>query len=584
MRNKQSSAQLVTLRRVLQYLKRDRKWIVSTLILAAVTVALTLYIPIMIGNALDCIESAGNVDFSTVTQILIIIGSSAALTAVLQWSMSILNNRITYEAVARIRNQAFRKLARLPLSYLDTQPAGDIVSRMISDVDQFADGLLLGFTQLFTGILTILGTLIFMLTIHLGITLTVILLTPLSLFVASFIAKHTYAMFSKQAALRAGQTAMINETVAGQKVVQAFGHEAKIMEQFDDSNDRLSDAALKATFFSSLTNPCTRFVNALVYAAVALTGSLAAIRGTITVGGLSCFLSYANQYTKPFNEISGVITELQNAIACADRIFALIDLPEETENSDDAISLFHAEGNVRFSHVSFSYVPERPLITDCNLNVKPGQHIAIVGPTGSGKTTLINLLMRFYDVNDGDICLDDTSIYSLQRKALRSNYGMVLQETFLKSGTVFENVAYGKENATLEEVMEACRKVKAHSFIMRLPEGYDTQITENGSELSQGERQLLCIARVMVNLPNILILDEATSSIDTRTEMMIQNASNAMMQDRTTFIVAHRLSTIREADMIMVMKNGRIAEMGDHESLLRKRGFYYLLYNSQFEN
>ncbi len=583
MRNKQSSAQLVTLRRVLQYLKRDRKWIVSTLILAAVTVALTLYIPIMIGNALDCIESAGNVDFSTVTQILIIIGSSAALTAVLQWSMSILNNRITYEAVARIRNQAFRKLARLPLSYLDTQPAGDIVSRMISDVDQFADGLLLGFTQLFTGILTILGTLIFMLTIHLGITLTVILLTPLSLFVASFIAKHTYAMFSKQAALRAEQTAMITETVAGQKVVQAFGHEAKIMEQFDDSNDRLSDAALKATFFSSLTNPCTRFVNALVYAAVALTGSLAAIRGTITVGGLSCFLSYANQYTKPFNEISGVITELQNAIACADRIFALIDLPEETENSDDAISLFHAEGNVRFSHVSFSYVPERPLITDCNLNVKPGQHIAVVGPTGCGKTTLINLIMRFYDVNKGAILLDQIDLRQLTRESLRDQIGMVLQETWLKHATVRDNIRFGMPNATDEEVIAAAKAAHAHSFIRQLPSGYDTVISDKSGALSQGQRQLLCIARLMLALPPMLILDEATSSIDTRTEQKIQSAFNRMMEGRTAFIVAHRLSTIRSADLILVMRDGHIVEQGTHDSLLRKNGFYATLYQSQFQ-
>ena len=581
---KQRSVQTETLRRVWQYLRTDKRYIISALVLAAVSVVLTLWIPILVGKALDHIRGVSDVDMDAVTRILVTVGIAAAVTALAQWFMSQLNNRITYRAVERIRNEAFRKLMRLPLSYLDAHAAGDIVSRMISDVDQFADGLLLGFTQLFTGILTILGTLIFMLMLHPGITLVVILLTPLSLFVAAFIAKRTYSMFQTQAALRAKQTALINETVSGQKIVQAFGHEQQIMAQFDEGNDALSSAALKATFFSSLTNPCTRFVNALVYASVALTGSLAAMRGAISVGGLTCFLSYANQYTKPFNEISGVITELQNAIACADRLFTLLDLPEESAEPADAVTLTDASGAIRFCDVDFSYVPERPLITHCNLDIKPGQRVAIVGPTGCGKTTLINLIMRFYDVTGGAIRMDGTDLRQITRSSLRGEIGMVLQETWLKTATVRENLCMGMPEATEAQMIAAAKAAHAHSFIMQLPQGYDTVISDRSGALSQGQRQLLCIARLMLSLPPMLILDEATSSIDTRTEQKIQSAFGKMMQGRTSFIVAHRLSTIRSADLILVMQSGNIVEQGTHSELLALGGFYAQLHEAQFRH
>ncbi|MBR3269249.1 MAG: ABC transporter ATP-binding protein [Oscillospiraceae bacterium] len=571
-----------TLRRILHDLKHERKWIIATLLLAAVTVALTLYVPILIGQAIDRIEGQGTVDFSAVTRILITVGGSVLVTSLAQWLMSLFHNKITYETVEELRNRAIEHIQVLPLSYLDTKPTGDTVSRMISDVDQFADGLLLGFTQLFTGILTILGTLLFMFFLHPGITLVVILLTPLSLIVAALIAKYTYAMFRLQAEYRAEQTAMIHETVSNQKTVQAFGHEAETMQEFDEINGRLSDAARKATFFSSLTNPCTRFVNALVYAAVGLTGSLAAIRGAITVGQLSCFLSYANQYTKPFNEISGVVTELQNAIACAARMYALIDEPAEIPDAPDAEILKNAEGNVGFRDISFSYTPEKPLISHCSLSIRSGQRVAIVGPTGCGKTTLINLIMRFYDVSDGAILVDGTDLRSITRHSLRENIGMVLQETWLKKATVRDNIRMGQPDATEEQVIAAAKAAHAHSFIKRLPQGYDTVIDDRNGALSQGQRQLLCIARVMLALPPMLILDEATSSIDTRTELKVQSAFQKMMQGRTSFIVAHRLSTIQEADLILVMKDGQIIEQGTHESLLEKGGFYANLYQSQF--
>ena len=543
---------------------------------------LTLYVPILIGRAIDKIEGAGQVDFSALTRILVTVGGSVAVTALSQWIMSIIHNKITFEVVEDIRNRAISRIEQLPLSYLDRQPIGVTVSRMISDVDQFADGLLMGFTQLFTGLLTIIGTLAFMLSIHSGITLVVFVMTPLSLFVAAFIAKRTYSMFRLQAETRAEQTAVINETITNQKVVQAFGHETDTMAQFDEINERLAAASLKATFYSSLTNPCTRFVNALVYAAVGLTGALAAIRGTITVGQLSCFLSYANQYTKPFNEISGVVTELQNALACADRVFALIDEPTETPDADDAITLEHAEGAVRFDDISFSYTKERPLISHCSVNVQPGQRVAIVGPTGCGKTTLINLIMRFYDVDDGAVRIDGTDLRGITRHSLRGQLGMVLQDTWLKAATVRENIRIGKPGATDEEIIAAAKAAHAHSFIRRLPHGYDTVISDKSGALSQGQRQLLCIARLMLCLPPILILDEATSSIDTRTEQKIQSAFQKMMQGRTSFIVAHRLSTIREADLILVMKDGQIIEQGNHTSLLEQNGFYAELYRAQF--
>ena len=579
---KEQSVRVDTIKRVLHDLAGYKIWLIMTLLLAVVTVALTLYVPILIGRAIDRIESAGNVDFSAVTRILLTIGISVAVTALAQWIMSIAHNKITYEVIEDIRNRAIERIEHLPLSYLDSHPTGVTVSRMISDVDQFADGLLMGFTQLFTGILTILGTLIFMLSIHPAITLVVIVMTPLSLFVAAFIAKRTYSMFRVQAETRAEQTAIINETVTNQKIVQAFGHEAEMMRDFDEINGRLADASLKATFYSSLTNPCTRFVNALVYAAVGLTGALAAIRGSISVGQLSCFLSYANQYTKPFNEISGVMTELQNALACADRIFSLIDEPTEIPDAPDAAVLTAVRGEVQFDDIAFSYVPERPLIEHCSIQVKPGQRVAIVGPTGCGKTTLINLIMRFYDVNAGGIRIDGHDLRNVTRDSLRQNIGMVLQETWLKAATVRENIRMGKPDATDAEIIEAAKAAHAHSFIKRLPQGYDTVISDKSGALSQGQRQLLCIARLMLCLPPMLILDEATSSIDTRTELKIQSAFQKMMQGRTSFIVAHRLSTIREADLILVMKDGHIIEQGDHDSLLREGGFYAELYQSQF--
>ena len=578
MAERTSGLQTKTLRRVLHDLRRYKLWLVLTLLLSVVTVALTLYVPILVGRAIDRIEGAGNVDFSAVTRILVTVAVSVGVTALAQWGMSILNNKITFEVVEDIRNRAIDRIEHLPLSYLDSRPTGDTVSRMISDVDQFADGLLLGFTQLFTGALTILGTLCFMLSIHPGITLTVIVLTPLSLFAAAFIAKRTYSMFQVQAETRAEQTARINEIIPHQKVVQAFGHEADTMAEFDEINERLAAASLKATFYSSLTNPCTRFVNALVYAAVGLTGAVAAIHGRISVGELSCFLSYANQYTKPFNEISGVVTELQNALACADRIYALIDEAPEMPDAPEAAVLRDAAGAVLFDDISFSYTPERPLIEHCSVNVEPGQRVAIVGPTGCGKTTLINLIMRFYDVNDGAIRIDGRDLRDVTRESLRQNIGMVLQETWLKNATVRENLRMGMPEATDEQIIAAAKAAHAHSFIKRLPQGYDTVISDKSGALSQGQRQLLCIARLMLCLPPMLILDEATSSIDTRTELKIQSAFGKMMQGRTSFIVAHRLSTIREADLILVMRDGQIIEQGNHETLLAQNGFYAELY------
>lgn len=582
MAEQHQSGRMLTIRRILHDLTHYSKWLILTLLLAVVTVALTLLVPILIGKAIDCIISAGNVDLDAVTKILLTVGVSVAVTALAQWIMSIIHNKITYEVIEDIRNRAIDRIEHLPLAYLDRQPTGVTVSRMISDVDQFADGLLMGFTQLFTGILTILGTLIFMLNIHPAITLVVIVMTPLSLFAAAFISKRTYSMFRVQAEARAEQTAIINETITNQKVIQAFAHEAETMRDFDEINGRLADASLKATFFSSLTNPCTRFVNALIYAAVGLTGALAAIRGTISIGQLSCFLSYANQYTKPFNEISGVITELQNALACADRIFALIDEAAEIPDAPDAAELTQAKGNVEFQDISFSYVPERPLISHCSISVQSGQRVAIVGPTGCGKTTLINLIMRFYDVNDGAICIDGNDIRYLTRDSLRQNLGMVLQETWLKNATVRDNIRMGKPDADDAEIIAAAKAAHAHSFIKRLPQGYDTVISDKNGALSQGQRQLLCIARLMLCLPPMLILDEATSSIDTRTELKIQSAFGKMMQGRTSFIVAHRLSTVQEADLILVMKDGQIIEQGNHDSLLQKNGFYAKLFKSQF--
>ena len=582
MDKKETGVQMQTLRRVLQDLKHDWFRLVLTLLLAVLTVALTLWVPILVGNAIDGIKGAGLVDFDAVTRILLTIGISVAVTALAQWVMSIVQNKIVYEVVEDIRNRAIERLEHLPLAYFDSHPTGVTISRMISDVDQFADGLLMGFTQLFTGVLTIIGTLIMMLRIHPGITVVVFVMTPLSLFVAAFIAKRTYTMFRVQAETRAAQTAMINETITNQKVVQAFGHEQLTMDEFDAVNRELETASRKATFYSSLTNPCTRFVNALVYAAVGVTGALAAIRGSISVGQLSTFLSYANQYTKPFNEISGVVTELQNALACADHVYALIDEAAESPDQPDALELQQAEGTVRFDDISFSYTPERPLISHCSIDVRPGQRVAIVGPTGCGKTTLINLIMRFYDVNDGAIRIDGHDLRDLTRSSLRTQIGMVLQETWLKAATVRENIRMGMPDATDEQVIAAAKAAHAHSFIKRLPQGYDTVISDKNGALSQGQRQLLCIARVMLCLPPMLILDEATSSIDTRTEQKIQSAFQKLMQGRTSFIVAHRLSTIQEADLILVMKDGQIIEQGNHESLLRLGGFYANLHQSQF--
>ena len=578
---KEHGTQTGTLRKVMHYLKRY--WLLMTLsiLFAGLTVAMTLYIPILVGRAVDLIVGPGAVDFAGIARILKEGCVIILATALLQWLMNMINNKITYQVVRDVRNEAFEKIQELPLRYLDRHPSGEVVSRIIADVDQFADGLLMGFTQLFTGAATILGTLVFMLTINVWITLLVVVLTPLSLFVAKFIATHTYDMFRLQSETRAEQTGLIDEMIGSQKVVQAFAMEERIQEQFDEIDRRLEKCSLKAIFYSSLTNPGTRFVNNLVYACVALAGALAAIGGVMTVGGLSTFLSYANQYTKPFNDISSVVTELQNSLACAARIFELIEEPSQIADAADAEELKGAAGQVELEHVYFSYVKEKPLIEDLNLSVKPGQRIAIVGPTGCGKTTLINLLMRFYDVDEGSIRMDGKDIRHLTRKSLRSAYGMVLQDTWLKSGTIRENILMGKPDATEEEMIRAAKEAHADSFIRRLPAGYDTVIQEDGGSLSQGQKQLLCISRVMLCLPPVLILDEATSSIDTRTEIRIQKAFQRMMEGRTSFVVAHRLSTIRESDVILVMKDGHIIEQGNHEELLRKNGFYAKLYNSQ---
>jgi len=570
------------LARVLRYIRPHLAKLAASLVLALVIVALTLYVPILVGRAIDCIIGPGQVDFDTLKNVLLLIAGCVIVTAAAQWLQSELNNRVTYDAVRDIRRDAFAHIQQLPLSYLDGHPTGDIVSRMIADVDTFADGLLMGFTQFFTGVMTILGTLIFMLTLSPMITLVVVLITPVSLLVANFIAKSTHDMFVLQSKTRGEQTALIDEALHEQKLVQAFAREDETLAQFDEINERLRDCSLRAVFFSSLTNPCTRFVNSLVYAAVALTGALAAIRGTLTIGGLSSFLSYANQYTKPFNEISGVITELQNALACAGRIFQLIDEPAQAPDPAQDRAFDRIRGEVEIKDVSFSYTPDRPLIEDFSLKVAPGQRVAIVGPTGCGKTTMINLLMRFYDVNSGEIRIDCRETRSLARRSLRRNIGMVLQDTWLAAGTIRDNIAMGKPDATEAEIIAAAKAAHAHGFIRRLPEGYNTVIRENGAGLSQGQKQLLCIARVMLCLPPMLILDEATSSIDTRTEMKIQDAFATMMQGRTSFIVAHRLSTIQSADVILVMREGRIIEQGTHQELLKKGGFYAELHQAQF--
>ena len=574
--------QMTVLKKVLRRIRRYWGSLIASLILATIYVVMTLYIPILVGNAIDCIVDAGRVDFAAMSFSLRGVVICAAVAAASQWLMSELNNRMTYQVTRDIRNEAFRHIQKLPLSYLDAHPQGDIVSRVIADVDTFADGLLMGFTQLFTGIMTILGTLLFMLRIHWGIALVVVCITPLSLLVANFIATRTYSMFRLQTVTRGEQTGLIDETIGNIKVVRAFGHEDASMEQFDEINGRLQKASLKAIFFSSLVNPCTRFVNSVVYAGVGLTGALIAIGGGISVGNLTSFLNYANQYTKPFNEISGVVTELQNALACAGRVFELIEAPERSPEPENPQRPEAVQGSVEIHNLKFSYVPEKPLIDDFNLSVKPGQRIAIVGPTGCGKTTFINLLMRFYDPDGGEILLDGVNTRHMRRDDLRHCVGMVLQDTWLKAGTIRENIAMGKPDATEEEILAAAKQAHAHSFIRRLPEGYDTVISENGGNLSQGQKQLLCIARVMLCLPPMLFLDEATSSIDTRTEIKIQKAFDTMMQGRTSFIVAHRLSTIREADVILVMKDGHIVEQGKHEELLKKQGFYAKLYQSQF--
>lgn len=573
-----------TVKRVLTYLGSYRIHLALSLLLAAASVAFTLYVPIRIGRAVDAVVGKGAVDFSALLRHLAVAGAFALAAALLQWIMSVINNKITYEVVRDIRSDAMKHIQELPLSYLDSHAYGDIVSRVIADVDQFADGLLMGFTNFFTGVVTILGTLLFMLLLHPTITLVVVLLTPLSLFAARFIAKHTYQMFRLQSSTRGEQTAIIEEMIGNQRIVQAFSHEEKALEAFDEVNDRLAACSLQATFYSSLTNPTTRFVNSTVYAAVALTGAFAAIGGSITVGGLSCFLSYAGQYAKPFNEISGVITELQNALACAARMFDFLDSAPQTPDAPGAEHLHNVKGNVTLSHVSFSYRPEQRLIEDLNLQVSAGNRIAIVGPTGCGKTTLINLLMRFYDTTGGSVSVDGRDVRQVTRASLRQNYGMVLQETWLMEGTIRENIVMGKPDATDEEIIAAAKASHAHSFIKRLPQGYDTLLSENGDELSQGQKQLLCITRVMLCLPPMLILDEATSSIDTRTELKIQDAFSRMMKGRTSFIVAHRLSTICDADRILVMKDGNIIEQGTHRELLEQKGFYHHLYESQFRS
>ena len=580
--SKMNDKQMTTLKKLLSYIKKYTPLIILSLIFAAVSSILTLYVPILTGRAVDCIVSAGNVNFAgifgVIRQIIIVI----LLTAAAQWLMNICNNRITYQVVRDMRMDAFSKIEILPLKYLDAHSYGELVSRVIADADQVAEGLLMGFTQLFTGIITIVGTLIFMVTINYRRELEVICITPIALFVAAFIAKRTFSMFRMQSETRGEQTALIEEMISNQKVVQAFRQEDNVLSQFDKINERLGEYSLKATFFSSITNPSTRFINSLVYTGVGIFGAVSAVMGRITVGQLASFLSYANQYTKPFNEISGVVTELQNALACAGRMLDLIEETPQVEEDADAVTLDHAKGNVTLEHVDFSYVKDQHLIKDFNLVVKPGERVAIVGPTGCGKTTLINLLMRFYDAEGGSIKVDGEDIRHLTRKSLRTSYGMVLQETWLREGTILENIKMGVKDATREQVIEAAKASHAHSFIKRLPQGYDTVITEDGGGLSQGQKQLLCITRVMLSLPPMLILDEATSSIDTRTEIRIQNAFAKMMQGRTSFIVAHRLSTIKEADIILVMKDGHIIEQGNHETLLAKNGFYATLYNSQF--
>lgn len=580
------SGQKETLRRVFQFIRPYRAYVILSLVFAVITVAATLYAPIVTGQAVDLIVDAGNVDFEGLKPLLSRFLIVVFVTAITQWFMSLCNNKITYQVVMDIRTRVFDHLNDLPLKYIDNRQYGEVVSRVVNDVDQFSEGLLMGFTQLFTGVITILGTLLFMVTVNIKITLVVVLITPVSLFVAGFIAKKTYSMFHLQSESRGRMTALVDEMVGNQKIVQAFGYEDEAMRRFHVINEELAGYSLRAIFFSSLTNPCTRFVNGLVYAGVGIVGAFSAINGGISVGQLSCFLSYANQYTKPFNEISGVITEVQNAIACAARVFELLDEPVETPDPPEAKVLTKKEvsekSNITLKNVAFSYDKEKPLIKNLNLKVKKGQRVAIVGPTGCGKSTLINLLMRFYDIDSGSILINGDSIYHITRDSLRDNYGMVLQETWLKAGTIAENIAYGKPEATREEIENAARSCHAHSFIRRMPQGYDTVIGEDGGSLSQGQKQLLCIARVMLELPPMLILDEATSSIDTRTEIRVQNAFAKLMQGRTSFVVAHRLSTIKEADVILVMKDGDIIEQGNHESLLAKNGFYAKLYRSQY--
>ncbi|MCB6623280.1 ABC transporter ATP-binding protein [Mediterraneibacter sp. 210702-DFI.5.30] len=579
---KKQKSQAATLKEVICRLGRYRIFLVFSILLATVSVALTLYIPKLTGHAVDYVIGKGKVNFPGVIQVMIQIGVCTLITALAQWLMNVCNNKMTYQMVQDIRNEAFDKIEQLPLKYIDGHPYGEVVSRVIADVDQFSDGLLMGFTQLFTGIATIIGTFCFMLSVNVSITFVVVLITPVSFFVANFIAKRTFRMFRLQSEIRGEQTGLIDEMIGNQKVVQAFGRGEDVTERFDEVNKRLQEASLRATFFSSITNPATRFVNSLVYTGVGITGAFAVVRSAMSVGQLSSFLSYANQYTKPFNEISGVVTEFQNAIACAQRVFTLIDEEPQIPEPEHAVHLTDIDGNVKVEDVSFSYLPGQHLIEDFNLEVKPGQRIAIVGPTGCGKTTLINLLMRFYDVNAGSIKVEDIDIREMTRKSLRAGYGMVLQETWLKTGTIRENIAMGRPDATEEEIVEAAKASHIHNYIRRLPKGYDTWITEDGGGLSQGQKQLLCIARVMLCRPPMLILDEATSSIDTRTEIKIQQAFAKLMEGRTTFIVAHRLSTIREADVILVMKDGKIIEQGNHEVLMKKEGFYHHLYESQF--